>query len=117
MDTRCNSHNKLFRRLLLLSRGPTVRTHGPGSVPRVPRVLSVGMRCPARAPSRHRLLLGALGAAGFLPVMETLPHRLWWLLRLGAECRPGHLPAVALLRACDLVPDKGAPQKALTGLL
>lgn len=42
MDTRCNSHNNFFRRLLLLSRGPTVRTHGPGSVPRVPRALLCG---------------------------------------------------------------------------
>lgn len=35
VETRCNSHNNLFRRLLLLSWGPMVRTRGAGSVPRV----------------------------------------------------------------------------------
>lgn len=47
METRCNSHNNLFRRLLLLSRGPMVRTRGPGSVPRVPRVLLTGASVPS----------------------------------------------------------------------
>lgn len=47
METRCNSHNNLFRRLLLLSQGPMVRTRGPGSVPRVPRVLLTGASVPS----------------------------------------------------------------------